>query len=180
VNIRRTVTKTSGFTLIELLIVVIILAILAAVVIPQFSNSTSEAKQSAVDANLATVRAAVDMYYQQHGDYPSVKASSGATGLPTGATAGSGAAGSAQAMIDQLTMYSNAQGQTSTVTDTNFKYGPYLRKGVPVEPVSNSAAIEISTAGALGMTATSGTNAGWKFDNKTGQLIANSAALQAR
>src|ERR1043166_3633227 len=101
--------KDGGFTLVELLIVVIILSILAAIVVPQFASSTTDAKYSALDSNLATMRAAAELYNQQHGMYPGAAASSGGT-PPTGATAGSGAAGSAQAFIDQLTMYSNAAG----------------------------------------------------------------------
>ena len=36
----------NGFTLVELLIVVIILAVLAAIVVPQFGSSTEDAKIS--------------------------------------------------------------------------------------------------------------------------------------
>ena len=172
-------SRPNGFTLVELLIVVIILSILAAIVVPQFSSSTSDAKYASLDSNLSTLRSAVELYYQQHGSYPSATASSGGT-PPTGGSAGTGAAGSAQALIDQLTMYTNASGQAATNSDTSYKYGPYLKKGIPQEPFSSSAAVEISTAGLLGMTATGGTNAGWKFDNKTGQLIANTTTLQAR
>lgn len=172
-------SKPAGFTLVELLIVVIILTILAAVVIPQFTNSTNDAKVAALDSNLATMRSAIELYYQQHGTYPGATASSGGT-APTGATAGTGAAGNAQAFIDQLTQYSNAAGQTATGSDATFKFGPYLKKGIPVEPVSGSSAVEMSTAGVLNMTATGASTGGWKFDNKTGQLIANSTANQAR
>ena len=59
-----------GFTLVELLIVVIILALLAAIVVPQFASSTDDAKLASLDTTLANVRAAVDLYYQQHGEYP--------------------------------------------------------------------------------------------------------------
>ena len=171
--------RAGGFTLVELLIVVIILSILAAIVVPQFASSSNDAKYSALDTNLGTLRAATELYYQQHGVYPSDVASSGGT-APTGGTAGTGAAGSAQAFLDQLTMYSNAAGQTATTSDANYKYGPYLKKGMPAEPVSNAAAVEISTAGVLGMTATGAATGGWKFDNKTGQLIANMTSLQTR
>ncbi len=169
---------SDGFTLVELLIVVIILSILAAIVVPQFASSTTDAKYSVLDTNLGGMRSAVELYYQQHGVYPGAVASSGGT-PPAGSAAGTGAAGSAQAFIDQLTQYSNSSGQTATASDTNYKYGPYLKKGVPVDPISNSAAVEISTAGLLGMAAT-GNTGGWKFDNKTGQLIANTTALQTR
>ena len=164
-----------GFTLVELLIVVIILSILAAIVVPQFANSTNDAKLSALDSNLNSMRGVIELYYQQHNNkYPSATASSGGASLPSGASAGTGAADSEQAFIDQLTMFSNAAGQTSSIADTtNYKYGPYLKKGIPAEPISESATVAVITTGALGMAATAGDPGGYKFDNKTGQLIAN-------
>ena len=76
--------KSGGFTLVELLIVVIILAILAAVAIPQFSSSTDEAKLSALDSSLSSLRSAVDLYKQQHGHYPgTVAPNSGPNATPT-------------------------------------------------------------------------------------------------
>ncbi|MBX3362554.1 MAG: prepilin-type N-terminal cleavage/methylation domain-containing protein [Phycisphaeraceae bacterium] len=41
-NVRRTVKR--GFTLVEILIVVVILGILAAIVVPQFTNAANEAR----------------------------------------------------------------------------------------------------------------------------------------
>jgi len=62
----RTVRR--GFTLIEILIVVIILGILAAIVIPQFSNASTQAKQSALDSTVQTLRSQIALYRLQHGD----------------------------------------------------------------------------------------------------------------
>src|SRR3989337_752504 len=62
-----------GFTLVELLVVVIILAVLAAVVIPQLRSSSQDAKLSALDSDLSTSRSAVELYYRQHNSaYPGV------------------------------------------------------------------------------------------------------------
>src|SRR6185295_17880223 len=102
--------QATGFTLVELLIVVIILSILAAIVVPQFASSTTDAKYSALDANLGAMRSATELYYQQHGAYPGSAASSGGASIPTGGAAGTGTAGNVQAFIDQLTQYSNAAG----------------------------------------------------------------------
>ena len=44
--------KNSGFTLVEILIVVVILGILAAIVIPQFSQASNEARESSLKSNL--------------------------------------------------------------------------------------------------------------------------------
>ena len=160
--------RQQGFTLVELLIVVIILSILAAIVVPQFARSTSDAKLGALDANLATLRAAVEVYKQQHGAYPSAKAAT------------VGLINSKDAFVEQLTQYSDADGATAKTATATIKYGPYLRRDMPAEPVSGKADMEIITTGTLGMTATAGDPGGWKFDNKSGELIANTAANQAR
>jgi len=57
-----------GFTLIEILIVVIILGILAAIVIPQFTNATTSSKTSGVQTTAQSLRGAVQLYYYQHND----------------------------------------------------------------------------------------------------------------
>src|SRR6202012_2734477 len=57
-----------GFTLIEILIVVIILGILAAIVIPQFSNASTSAKSSNLASQLQTLRSQIQLYKLQHND----------------------------------------------------------------------------------------------------------------
>lgn len=57
-----------GFTLIEILIVVIILGILAAIVIPQFSSASNDARKSNVQSTVQTLRSQVALYKLQHAD----------------------------------------------------------------------------------------------------------------
>src|SRR3954469_21222461 len=59
-----------GFTLVEILIVVIILGILAAIVIPQFTNASNDARNSSVASTLQTLRGQVELYKIQHADIP--------------------------------------------------------------------------------------------------------------
>jgi prepilin-type N-terminal cleavage/methylation domain-containing protein len=170
-------SRPRGFTLVELLIVVIILAILAAIVIPQFSSATVDAQESALDANVHSMRAAIDLYRVQHnGKYPGAVAATGAT--CTVGTAGTGAINTAQAVIDQLTKYSSASGTTCSGADPTTLLGPYLRKGVPAEPITNSAAISVATAGTP--LAPSAATGGWAYDVKTGQIVMNSNAVDSK
>ncbi len=63
--------KRSAFTLVELLIVVIILGILAAIVVPQFTDAATDARLSSLTTNLATIRGQLELYKLQHsGNYP--------------------------------------------------------------------------------------------------------------
>jgi len=158
---------SKGFTLVELLIVVIILAILAAIIIPQFSGATDDAAQAAYDTNVANIRAAIDLYRQQHGEYPGAATSSGATCVNGAAVAG--AVGSA-ALIAQLRNYTNSAGEACTGTDpTTFKYGPYLKDDLPNNPLGTNNTVTVVTTGVLGLT--SGSTGGWRFDSVTGEFI---------
>ena len=58
----------SGFTLVEILIVVIILGILAAIVIPQFTNASQDARESSLLSQLQTLRSQIELYKLQHRD----------------------------------------------------------------------------------------------------------------
>ncbi|MEQ9460585.1 MAG: prepilin-type N-terminal cleavage/methylation domain-containing protein [Phycisphaeraceae bacterium] len=62
--------RFTGFTLIEILIVVVILGILAAVVVPQFSDASEEARVAASATNVRAVVDQIAMYYARHGVYP--------------------------------------------------------------------------------------------------------------
>jgi prepilin-type N-terminal cleavage/methylation domain-containing protein len=52
-----------GFTLIEVVLVVVIVAIIAAIGTPRIISLRKDARQSACDGNVATIRAAVLNYY---------------------------------------------------------------------------------------------------------------------
>ena len=156
-----------GFTLVELLIVVIILAILAAIVVPQFTATTDDARQAAFDSNLAALRSAVELYRQQHGAYPGAVAASAATCV-NGANEVS--AIGAPSFVTQLTRYTNAAGQACTGTDPNeFRYGPYFKEGIPDNPLGTNNTVTVVTTGTLGLA--SGSLGGWRFDSVTGELI---------
>ncbi len=66
-HIRR---AARGFTLIEILIVVVILGILAAVIIPQFTNAADDASVSSARTQLQTMRSQVELFRSQTGSYP--------------------------------------------------------------------------------------------------------------
>jgi general secretion pathway protein G len=98
----------SGFTLVEILIVVIILGILAAIVVPQFTEATSDSEQAALDSNAAQIQKQIDLYALQHnGRGPHLNAS-GKTDAANFAT--------------RLTSRTDVNG---TISESGT-YGPYL------------------------------------------------------
>jgi len=167
----RSKRRQSGFTLVELLIVAIILAILAAIIIPQFAATTVDAQESALRANVSAMRSAINLYRQQHGTYPGEVAATG--GTCTGGTAGTGGLRTQLAMEDQLTRYSNAAGQTCSIGLPTFPFGPYLQDDdLPANSITGSSTVAIVFAGDLEMGA-DGPGLGWKYDTVAGKFIVN-------
>ena len=102
--------KRRGFTLVELLIVVIILGILAAIVVPQFSDASTDTQVSSLRTNLQTMRGQIELFRLQHGGtYPALTTFS-----------------------DQMTKRTDATG----AVQTNGAFGPYLQ-AVPANPMNN-------------------------------------------
>lgn len=171
-----------GFTLVELLVVVIILAVLAAIVIPQLRSSSQDARLSALDTDLSTIRSAVELYYHQHSNiYPGVIMSH--DGTPHSSTE--------DAFVKQLIYCSAVNGDTSATCDaTTNKYGPYLKKAVPKNPLPNSvtatdalaAGVNVNTAIATLGTATAddAVAKGWYFVRTTGEFFANNTTYASR
>ena len=146
-TIRRVLQK--GFSLIELLIVVIILAILAAIVVPQFAASTEDAGVSSLDTTLVNMRTVIDLYHQQHGDYPGKNTAVAPTCSSTAGT-GKGAITDSVTFFDQMTMYTTKRGRACSTADKNFRYGPYLkRRNLQANPITADGTVAMVSTGDL-------------------------------
>jgi general secretion pathway protein G len=66
--LRRTTRR--AFTLIELLLVLVILAVLAAVVIPKLTGRVSDSKRKATIAQIANIESALATYENDNGGFP--------------------------------------------------------------------------------------------------------------
>ena len=68
-------SKSKAFTLIEILIVVVILGILAAIVVPQFTKASEDAQVGNVQTQLQTIRSQIELYrVKNNGIYPDFSA----------------------------------------------------------------------------------------------------------
>lgn len=64
-------TKQSGFTLIEVMVVVVILAILAALVVPKIMSTPEKARLVRAQQDVLAIKSALDLYQLDNGFYPS-------------------------------------------------------------------------------------------------------------
>lgn len=145
--VRKQVAR--GFTLVEILIVVVILGILAAIVIPQFTSASESAKSSSLVSQLQTIRSQLELYQIQHnGNYPtlaSLQTDPGADGHDW----------------TQLTTETEVDGSAGDGSGNEF--GPYLQ-----QPPSNSFELSADLAAAGGAAA----GVGWIYNENNGEITA--------
>jgi general secretion pathway protein G len=67
---RRNSRKHAGFTLIELLLVIVIIATLAAIVVPMLAGRGEDARKGACKGQIASFETALDLYEADNGVYP--------------------------------------------------------------------------------------------------------------
>lgn len=60
-----------GFTLLEVLIVVIIIGILAAISLPQYTATLEKSRSGEASTNVGSIRTAIDRYWYQNSSCPS-------------------------------------------------------------------------------------------------------------
>ncbi len=158
--------QRKGFTLVEILIVVIILGILAAIVIPQFSSASNDARKNSLRTQLQTLRSQLQLYAAQHVDlYPPSLV--GGTGTPWA----------------EMTVKTDFQSNTTATADL----GPYLQN-----PPKNQLNGLVDVAVVSGLTPGTGDfgrgsqadgspwpnsngNVGWIFNKDNGRIWATSA-----
>jgi general secretion pathway protein G len=66
----RKSTIRKAFTLVEILIVVVILGILAAIVVPQFTSATQDSQAGNIKSQLGTLQRQIELYQAKNNTYP--------------------------------------------------------------------------------------------------------------
>lgn len=156
--------RIAAFSLVEVMIVVLMLAIVAALVVPQFSNAASTARESALREDLRYLRTQIIVYRSQHGGVM--------PGYPNGDTT---ATPTAEAFVEQLTRYSDARGNTSAMASAEYRFGPYLSE-IPLNPVRQSASVQIIIGD---FPSEPQGSAGWLYQPSTGRVAANASGVDA-
>jgi type II secretion system protein G len=66
----RTRPNELGFTLVELMVVVAIIALIAAIIIPNYVHARAQADVAQTQANLKQIATALELYYGDNEAYP--------------------------------------------------------------------------------------------------------------
>lgn len=141
-------SRIRAFTLIEVMIVVVVLAIIVGAVIPQFQDSTKNAKSNTTKFNLRMLREQLQVYANEH-------------------------EGRKPTTLEALTVQTNSIGASGSTSA--FPYGPYVIE-LPVNSLTDSKVVR-AVAVNPPATATGAEDAGWLYHAASGGVWIDDADL---
>lgn len=151
------------FTLVEVIIVVVIISILAAIAIPRLSRGAEDADEAAVRRDLSILQRQIELFAAEHnGTYPAAVGD------------GTNGAGTTEAFLNHMLSFSDIQGRTSTTRTSAYRFGPYLRKGIPAlktGAAKGATGVKVVTSDAP--STDPNTAIGWVYSSATGEIIPN-------
>ncbi len=156
----------AGFTLIEILIVIVILGILAAIIIPNFTDATLAAREGTLKEDLRHMRTLVTAFRLQHRDV--------CPGYPGGDRS---AAPTETDFIQQMTLYTDEFCTTNANKTMVFRYGPYISQ-LPVNPLTKKGGVRVVT-GTTMPDPDESQPYGWIYNPDLQQVIANNEGNDA-
>ncbi len=140
----------TAFTLIEALIVVVIISVMAVTIIPEFSNSTKDAKLTNLKYNLRRMRSQLELYKEQHsGVYPPAVTSR-----------------------DFKSQMTQATDKNKSLDAAHGACGPYIAGDIPINPFNASASVAI-LEGEAEPTGPTGSLDGWQYNPRHGWFYPN-------
>jgi general secretion pathway protein G len=162
--------RKSAFTLVEILIVVIILGILAAIVIPQFTSASQDARKNSLVSQLQTIKAQLELARLQHLDKDDLT-------FVAGGAATVAAPGPWANLLIKTNADMGATGYTTTVPAgaTQPPFGPYLQ-APPQNTLNAGMGVSITQTDVVpGNAYASAAGDGWIFNPNNGKVWATSA-----
>lgn len=138
--------RAGAFTLVEILIVVVILGILAAIVVPQFTNAADEARGGNVQTQQTTIETQLELWAaRNNGTYPDL------------VTDGWGAVGTANTMVGE-----------------NYLKSPPRNPFSPAANATDVTQVTMADPAAADAEADSGNGSrGWVYDRANGLIRAD-------
>jgi len=112
---RTTAMLSPRVTWLEAAIVAAVLAILAALVVPQFSEASADLRTKQLQATVELVRGQIELYRIQHANtYPCLAR-----------------------FVEQMTLATNREGEVALPGTSGFRLGPYLKR-IPLNPYTGT------------------------------------------